>query len=157
MATSAPAAATAPATRQPPAKLCRKARIAASFEVGDVLISGSEDHRPRGFRVRQQGCCPGGQGSRGGHGDGGLEGVGWHVVVRVAVGQAQGAKPVAVPGREHLGHGAPGVMSHQIYRPEVGCLAESLDHVGQGTQAEVLVRRRGGPAVQRQVNGHAPW
>jgi hypothetical protein len=62
-----------------------------------------------------------------------------------------------MPGREHLGHGAPGVMSHQIYRPEVGCLAESLDHVGQGTQAEVLVRRRGGPAVQRQVNGHAPW
>ncbi len=31
MATRAPAAATAPATRQPPAKLCRNARIAASF------------------------------------------------------------------------------------------------------------------------------
>jgi hypothetical protein len=41
---------------------------ARQFEIqpGHVLIPGSEDQRPRCFRVCQQGCCPGGQGSRGG-------------------------------------------------------------------------------------------
>ena len=83
--------------------------------------------------------------------DGRLERRRRHVVVRVAVGQGEGAEPLGVAGREDLRDGAAGVVGDEVDAGQVERLAEGGDRVGQRRERVVAVRRRRRPPVQRQV------
>ncbi len=95
--------------------------------------------------------------ARRGQCDEGLEGLGWEVVVDVAVGQRQRADPLRVAGREDLGHRSAGVVGDHVDAVEPERLAELVQEGGEAVEGQVgrHVRRHRRRAVRGQVGSDA--
>ena len=122
---------------------------------GDVLIAAAEDALAGPGHVAHHRGREAGEQAQAGEQVPGQQRLGRDVVVGLAVGQGQGVQPAGVPGREHLGDGAAGVVRDEVDAGQPERVAEAGDEAGQARQREVLVGRCGSLPVQRQVDGHA--
>ena len=81
--------------------------------MADVLVAHPEDEAPGLLDVAEQGSGAGRDGAARGQLDRRLKRLGRDVVVRIAVGQAEGAQPLGVTGGEDLRDRSAGVVGDE--------------------------------------------